>query len=70
MIKAKKLRKEIGDVGFEYRIRCWKDGGVWVIPTQGSHFRMMLLVTRLKMLGYEPFTKGTSGTAGEWIVEL
>lgn len=67
---ANLLREQIGDVGFQFYVRFWKDGSRWVGPVYGSQQRCDVLATRLRELGYEPKMTGDTGTAGQWIIEL
>jgi hypothetical protein len=70
MIDARKLRKEIGDIGFEYSVRRWRDGSVWVIPTLGRRDRTEQLALVLNDLGYRTECNGKPGTAGQFIVDV
>lgn len=64
------LREAIGDVGFDFWVRVWKDGDIWVGPAHYSAARRDALVTRLRSLGYRTECNGKSGTSGEGIVEV
>ncbi|QIG67923.1 hypothetical protein EVB53_121 [Rhizobium phage RHph_Y60] len=65
---AVQIRKAIGDVGFPYSIRKWRDGEIWVSPNYGTEERCALLCEKLNQIGFETIREGKSGTAGYWII--
>jgi hypothetical protein len=69
MKPAKELRKDIGQVGFDFWVRNLP-GVTWVAPNYGTQERCETLIRRLTELGYSPVMNGKRGTSGEWIVEI
>lgn len=67
---AKNLRKQIGDVGFEYHVRRWRDGEIWVCAEYGNTQRNKVLLDRLAELGYLTVMHGKVGTSGENIINI
>lgn len=67
-MNARQLRKEIGETGFEYWVRQWKNGDMWVSARWRSDHNE--LVNRLTELGYRVECNGKPGTAGEHIIEV
>lgn len=72
MGKATDLRRAIGDVGFDFWVRMAGQSGekIWVGPNYGTAARCATLMGRLSELGYSPEMNGTTGTSGEWIIEI
>jgi len=68
MTPARKLRAEIGPLGFPYWVRFWRDGQRWAGTT--FSFDRLMLIERLEELGYEPRMGGQPGTAGQDIIRF
>lgn len=67
---ANQIRKEIGDIGFPYHVRKWRDGEIWVMPEFGSLDRCEQLCNALHVAGYRTAMNGKPGTAGQWVIEV
>ena len=69
---ANELRKQIAspEIDFDFWVRKWRDGGVWVGPNYGSARRCEVLCSRLHALGYETAMNGKPGTSGEYVIEI
>jgi hypothetical protein len=65
------IRAAIGDPGFEYYVRKWKDGSIWVGAQYfASQKRTEILFEILKNLGYSPKMEGQIGTVGQYILKI
>ncbi len=67
---AKQIRKDIGDVGFKFWVRRWRDGEVWVGAEYASEARRDALSSRLKDAGYTVRHIGKPGTSGEYVIDI
>lgn len=71
MSKATDIRRQLKPfLDFDFWVRDFKNGNVWVAPSYGSAKRMESIVDALRFLGYDPKTNGTPGTSGAHIVDL
>ena len=67
---ARQIRKDIGDVGFEFWVRCWRDGEVSVGAIHAAAHRRDALSERLTEKGYRVQHVGKPGTSGEYVLEI
>lgn len=64
------LREAIGDVGFPFWVRCYRDGDMWVGAMHFSPERRDALKAKLEAKGFRTACNGRPGTSGEGIVEV
>jgi hypothetical protein len=67
---AKALRKEIGELDFEFWVRKWSDHSISCGAIYSSEKRRDKLAVRLTELGYTTQIAGKPGTAGWHTLEI
>lgn len=71
---AKQIRKEIGDLGFDYGIRLFSDGERWAFSKSGLKTTQAkqspIIFNKLIEIGYKPWMEGKPYTEGEFIINF